>query len=837
LGNPGKYIPALLQHFSRLQDEDVSPVDYQLWVDKEFVTADTPELVLEKQKYTELALLYSRYQDLKIGEGWLDFSDLISYTLQLFKTRQNILHEYQKKYKYVLVDEFQDTNYSQNCLVNLLAGNGNHLTVVADDDQSIYRWRGAAISNVIKFKTVYPNCQTIVLTDNFRSTQSILDRSYDLIQYNNPDRLEVRESISKKLNSARGVLGPPISLMQYSSSDMEAEGVVTKISQLLKDEKYPLAPSDIAILVRANAHAAPFLSALNRFGIPAQFLGPGKLYEQPEVKDLLAYLKLLHDPYDDQALFRLLTIPAISFSSRTLILLNSLARKNNLSLYELIKKVQIPDALPENISLPILSEQEKKLLTKIMSILDDHLSRSRLNSVGSLLYQFMDESGILSAILKQTNDYDERKARNISKFFSRIKEYELNHSEISVSDLLSWIELSSQVGESPSASVDDWSENNAVSILTVHSAKGLEFPVVFMVNLVTQRFPSTAKAEPIPIPAALIKEELPSGDYHLQEERRLFYVGMTRAKDLLYFTYSTYYGEGKRPRKISPFIIESLGIKVTPQSQTPPQLSLLDWTPVTPPVATSTYTKPKIDYLSYSQIQTFIDCPMHYRAKYILKIPSPPSAASSFGNTIHRTLKDYYEAVRRDESPAILEIYHRNWISQGYTDKRHESLYLAKGEKYLTDYLKLNPPTRLPSKLEENFIIPLSGIKIGGKIDRVDILPNGRLEIIDYKTSTHHLTEKEASKDLQLSFYALAATNLNQPPFGCRPEDIVLSLYYFDQQKKVSVTQSAAQLQQAKLQILEYTSKIEDSDYRCSGSIICKDCDFKILCDIDTGSA
>ncbi|TSC84187.1 MAG: hypothetical protein G01um101416_1126, partial [Microgenomates group bacterium Gr01-1014_16] len=206
------------------------------------------------------------------------------------------------------------------------------------------------------------------------------------------------------------------------------------------------------------------------------------------------------------------------------------------------------------------------------------------------------------------------------------------------------------------------------------------------------------------------------------------------------------------------------------------------------------------------------------------------SAASSFGNTIHVTLKDFYSHPGNN----IIELLKKNWTSEGYSSKSHEQAYFARGEKYLTEYLEKNfDPKHLPVKLEEPFMLPLSPmLKIGGKIDRVDQLSDDKIEVIDYKTSVTLPTQKDVDKDLQLSFYALVATLLREPPFNRKPEDVLLSLYFFDQQKKVSTTRTVAQLEEAKQQIFSYADQISYSDFKCSGSKLCQLCDFKILCDV-----
>ena len=323
LGNPTKFISGMLQHFSRLKDEDVNPTQYLAWVNSKSEIRNPKQIQNSKskilnenkeeiEKYKELANAYRTYEELKVKEGVADYSDLIANTLKLFRTRKNVLKRYQDQFKYVLIDEFQDTNFAQNELAILLAGERKNITAVADDDQAIYRWRGAAISNVMMFRKRFPKVKIIVLTKNYRSTKEILDRSYDLIQNNNPDRLEVAEKIEKKLESVRRINGEKIEVIYADRVENEGDHVAKEI-QRIHSLTHPSSNityewKDFAILVRANNHAEPFVRALSRAGIPYQFLGPGQLFRQPEIKDLIAYLKILYNFEDNVAMYRVLSM-------------------------------------------------------------------------------------------------------------------------------------------------------------------------------------------------------------------------------------------------------------------------------------------------------------------------------------------------------------------------------------------------------------------------------------------------------------------------------------------------------------------------------------------------
>lgn len=803
LGNPNKFIEGLLQHFSRLQDECVTPDDYLKYA-KNYKNDEE----LEVKKVNELSKSYKFYTELKLKNNVLDFGDLIVYVIKLFKDRPNVLKKYQENFKYILVDEFQDTNFAQNELVVLLAGKEQNITVVADDDQAIYRFRGAAVSNVIQFRNTFPNTKVIVLSKNYRSNQEILDKSYELIQHNNPDRLEVVENINKKLKSLSDSKTYKVKQIHTKTSQDEASEVASEILSLIDNSKDKYNYSDIAVLVRANNHAESFIREFERQGIQHQFLGPSKLFEKEEIVDLISYLKVLYNPEDSISFYRLLSSEVLDISSLELVKISSTAKKNSLSIFE------------------VIAENNNEKIVKILTLIDKHLKVINKETAGQILYDYINEVGIYQKIIE---DGEEAKAKNIAKFFEKIKSFEEENKNAGVTSVVDYIDLLTEVGESPSVTDGDWQENNAVNILTVHSSKGLEFPVVFLVNLVGERFPSRERHEQIPIPEELIKEVLPKGDFHLQEERRLFYVGMTRAKERLYLTSADFYGDGKRIKKISPFVLEALG-ETTRENKKADRNVKIEYKNNTKDIAVEKKeTKIKIDYLSVSQIETFKTCPMHYKLKYIYKLATPPSASISFGVSIHNTLKDFYQDITDSKKSDILSIYKKNWIEEGYQNKKHKTEFFKKGEQYLLGFLENGYESKTSTiALEQKFNVKIdTTLKIGGTIDRVDDLGKGRYEIIDYKTGANIPSQKEVDKDMQLSFYALALTNL----YKVEPEDIKLSLYYLDTQEKITTRRTGEDLENLKKEILEIREEIENSDFKCNGNYFCQQgCEYSIFC-------
>ena len=833
LGNPNKFLEALIQHFSRLKDEDVNPLQYLEYAkgisNIKYQISNKEDV----EKIKELANAYQTYEELKVKEGVMDFSDLISNTLKLFRTRKNILNSYRKQFKYILVDEFQDTNYAQNELAILISGDKKNITVVGDDDQSIYRFRGSSVSNIIQFRKRFPKTKVVTLTQNYRSTAEILKSSYQLIQFNNPDRLEVKEKINKKLTSAQNINGERVEFIYQNRVEDEASIVSQKVKELT-NSKYKY--QDIAILVRANDHSESFIRALERAKIPYQFLGPGRLFHQEEIKNLISYFKVLYNFEDSISLYRVLTMPIFNFDAIEIAALLNISKRKNYTLFETMDKVDET----------YLSENSKEKIKKIISMIKRHLGLVPKETGGQILYFFLQDSGLLRQMINIKSEKEEKMAQNIAKFFDKLKSYEVEHKSASVFDIVDWIDLSIEMGESPLASNFDWTENNAVNILSIHSSKGLEFPVVFLVNLISGRFPTRERKETIPIPAALIKEILPEGDYHLEEERRLFYVGMTRAKNRLFLTASSFYGQGKRERKISPFVYDALGTEYVEKivqglnKKQEAQLSLLEWGGRSGSEELALRAEKalggsnEITYLSYSQIQTFDVCPLHYKLKYILKIPTPQTGAASFGTSIHSTLRDFYQSVLKGEKLKVshaLSILEKNWINEGFLSRDHEKKFFEKAKRIIENFVKNNfDKNKLPIALELPFQFVLGNLKIGGRIDRIDNIGGNKIEIIDYKTGKNTFDEKKLASDPQLNVYALAATEVHDKILHKKPEEVVLSLYFLESNKKLTTTRTPEQLKEAKKSILQKAQEISKSEFLCSGSVLCVNCEYKMLC-------
>jgi len=375
LGNPTKFVRAMLSHFSRLKDELVSPQDYLDYAEKQTLAQDQAEAGLEAKdevkRLAEIANAFHVYNKLLLDNSALDFGDLINYTLELFKKRPKVLNLLNSRFKYVLVDEFQDTNLAQYELLKLLAGPKNNITVVGDDDQSIFKFRGASISNILHFQKDYPKAKFISLTDNYRSGQKILDAAYDFIQLNNPDRLEIKLKLSKKLKSQVKDMAEVehIAAADYLS---EVESVINKIMELMSASSAGtsvdrLKWNDFAVLARSHATLEPFLNKFDAEAIPYIYFANKGLYNKPIILDLLSYFRLLDNYHESAALYRVLKFPIFKITSHAIVELNSLARRKSWSLYQ---------ALKQGSSLE-LDEASKEGVRKLLEMLHKHSEEAK----------------------------------------------------------------------------------------------------------------------------------------------------------------------------------------------------------------------------------------------------------------------------------------------------------------------------------------------------------------------------------------------------------------------------------------------------------------------------
>ncbi len=828
LGDPTRHLEGLLSLFSRAKDEDVTAEEYMTYANSlQEAARSNPrdeELGELARQQAEVAESYQRYQELMASAGYVDFGDQITLMLRLLRGHPLILREYQDRYRYILVDEFQDTNYAQFQLVKLLAARHKNITVVGDDDQSIYKFRGAAISNILNFLEVYPEAKQIVLTRNYRSPQTILDTAYRLIRHNDPDRLEIKSGIDKRLQAQNKGRGELIHL-HCDTLSSEADRVAQAIEELRRKEGLPY--RDVAILVRANRDAEPFLRSLNMRSIPWRFTGNQGLYAREEIRLLISFLKSLADFEDSLSLFSLASSEVYQLDMVDLIPCMSLAKRKNLSLHHVFSHLSEFPELEE------LSEEGRATLSKMMEDIRKFSRAANQRGTGEVLYEFLTATGYLKRLASGTDPVQEEKVQNIARFFNLLHGVSQVLMQDRVFEFLRHLEMLMEAGDDPAVAEAD-PDLDAVQVLTVHKAKGLEFPVVFLVGLVSDRFPSRQRKDSIELPQALVKDILPGGDFHLQEERRLFYVGMTRAQKRLYFTSALDYG-GARSKKPSRFLLEALD---KPQVD----FSLLKTAPLEviqkhAPRATPGQQGPpvrgdgEILVLSHRQVDDYQTCPLKYKYIHVLRVPILQHHTVIYGNALHQAVQEYLRAKmagRSLEIGTLFAIFENAWRSEGFLSREHEELRFQAGRKALIEFHEKESHTpSIPTYVERGFSFSLGNNRITGRWDRVDIA-EGRARIIDYKSSEvrdQKEADEKAKKSLQLQIYAMAYKEMA----GSLPETV--ELHFLGTPWIGEARLQEKDLEKARRIIEEAASGIRRCNYGAHpGYIDCGFCPYERIC-------
>lgn len=834
LGNPTKFIQALISHFSHCKDQAIYPEDYLAYAEKLKTRDDAPEDT-ETERINEVASAYHAYQRLLLENSSLDFGDLINYCLKLFQQRPLILKKYREKFKYILVDEFQDTNWAQYELVKILAAPKNNLTVCADDDQAIYRWRGASFSNIIQFKKDFPQAKQVSLVRNYRSSQNILDLSYKFIKANDPDRLECVNKIDKKL-IADAKDGGAIEHISAKDASNEAAKVIWKISEILKQDR-DASYSDFAILVRANSHADPFIRALERAGMPFQFLASRGLYSKSGVLDAISYFKLLDDYHESQAVYRILSMPFLEIPPQDIMKLIQYSRQRTKSLYESMEELPLIYGI---------ASKTREKINFVLSLIKNHSILARSKSVCEILAAFLQDSGYLKYLAGKD---DKEQIDFLNQFYKKAKNFEEAALEPTLSNFMRELNLEIESGEEGKIGFDIEQGPDMVKVMTIHGAKGLEFKYVFLANMVDKRFPTIERRDPIELPDDLIKDIKPKGDVHLQEERRICYVAMTRAKRGLYFTSAEDYG-GARKKKLSRFMIE-LGYNDKSEARTS-DVGESDFPQNLEGIPTPRYPVPSYqlpDHFSYSQLAAFDKCPLQYKFAFILKIPVKGKAVFSFGKTMHNTLyqflkqaneasgikqKNLFGFAEKDLGAKLLsgidKIYDDNWIDEWYEDKSQKEDYYKLGKQIVKDFYGefiKNPPKILmvdnAPALELPFNMKIGDYAVRGRIDRVDEAGDG-VAIVDYKTGSAKDKLDAESKE-QLLIYQIAAEEI----FKLKPRQLIY--HYLEENKKASFLGTDKDKAGLKEKIIAEIEAIKNSDFAPTPGWQCGFCDFKGICD------
>ena len=444
-----------------------------------------------------VARVYQQYQINLFENNALDFGDLILLTVKLFRERPEILEHYQNKFRFILVDEYQDINIAQYQLVKLLSNRDHNLFVVGDPDQSIYKFRGADLSNILRFEQDFPHSRVIKLEQNYRSTKVILEGATNLIKHNK-NRKEKELWTDKKG-------GEKIMCFEAASALDEALFVSQEIIKLNKEEDKAF--KNFAILYRTNAQSRAFEEIFNKQGVPFRIVGGLRFYERKEVKDILAYLRFIYDQKDGVSFLRIINNAKLGIGKITLSKIETLARKSNLNFHQ---------ALKQELRVIKISTGRKEAIKKFTSLIDEFNEKKKEIKGSELLIKLIKKINYYEELKKEGEFKAQSKIENIKELILAVQEFEENNEDKSITAFLEYVALITDIDLYKG-------EEDVVTVMTLHSAKGLEFPVVFITGFEEGIFPHSR---------SLNSEE------ELEEERRLCYVGMTRAKERLYLTYA-----------------------------------------------------------------------------------------------------------------------------------------------------------------------------------------------------------------------------------------------------------------------------------------------------------
>ncbi len=491
----------------------------------------------------KVSLVYAQYQKWLHTSNAMDFDDLLVKPIELFEKKKNVLELYQHRFKFILVDEFQDTNRAQYHVVRLLGNLHQNVAVVGDDAQSIYSFRGADIRNILDFQRDYPKCQLFRLEQNYRSTKAIIAVADSLIRFN-------KEQLQKNLWTANAQ-GESVSILQCSDDREEGTQIVRAIQKESLKRKLDL--KDFAVLYRTNAQSRALEEAFRKNAIPYEIVGGVRFYERKEIKDVLAYLRFLINPSDEESMLRIINTPARGIGDISIEHLQKYAAKYGLPLADALKHIN---------EIGELTDRAKNSLKQFWMFIEKFQSLRAQMSLSELSRSLVDELGILAAYKEERTAESMGRWENIQELLSAISEFSHERDDASLESFLEEVSLV--------ADIDNWEDqHNAVTLMTLHASKGLEFPVIFIAGL---------EEGLLPFYASSIEQ------IDLEEERRLFYVGITRAKQKLYMTHTnlryrfgdvSYPAESRFLSELGSEHVERLSFRA-PQQHTPSALMEID---------------------------------------------------------------------------------------------------------------------------------------------------------------------------------------------------------------------------------------------------------------------
>ena len=841
LAEPGQFLSDFIAFFSRCQDELVSSKDYQAFADTLAAELEAEKTALDEDTLSErsehvalqqeIARAYRASEEILREKRAVAINGLISDTVALLKSDKERRQRLQERFKHILVDEFQDTNIAQLELLHLLSDDSRNIVVVGDNDQAIYRFRGASFGSFKLFLERFTGWQEgqdstpyrVALTENYRSTPNILRVATQAIGMN-----EISPEFPKKVLQPNKLEGRKIRIVELETPEAEAAWIA---DELERPHKAGRRWQDFAVLYRQHAHRDFLVEELSGRKIPF-VISKLSILEHPLVRDVLAYLSLIAKPFDDIACARVLSAPAWHLTPEDLVrLAERAAKKRGTPLYDVLQSPQ--GELPFD-----RSPGASKLLLEFLANQRKTLKRRTAREILVDLVEWLE-------VTQRAGVQDRKYVNQLAQF---IKDWEPKSDTRSLPEFLEYLDYFQQADGT--ISLEDDVPGDAVQLMTVHGAKGLEFSHVFLMRVNSNAFPARNRSPLFEFPLRLMKEELPQGDFHIQEERRLFYVALTRAQDRLTITTVTekknkvpvfiedlvmepavrrrdllqLAPKVKMPEKGDKNANEPLSGQLFPAAEEPPKIfsRIAEWAETFHPPS------PEPLKLSSSAVENYRKCPQQYAFGYLWSLKEGPRATLSFGSVMHTTIKRFVDQLKKGVQlpfEEVQRIYETEWSSAGYEDEYQEAEYKKDGLEQLKAFhavIRAAPPEVLEQ--EKGFELPLENdVILTGRMDQVNALGRNEVEIVDYKTGRPK-KDALANKDLQLSIYALAAREI----FEWNPVRLVF--HYLQNNHTQVTTRDSKQIDEAEKIIQETAADIRAQHFPSKPGFACRSCAYKLIC-------
>jgi DNA helicase-2/ATP-dependent DNA helicase PcrA len=929
-GNPAPFLAKVIERIDRLKDEMVSSAEYLAWAESLASSEDEAERDCSPRE-AEFARLYAAHDRLLDEMGAMDFGEMIVRAIRLLEESSAARRRLSERYRAVLVDEYQDTNYAQQQLLRLLVSDHRNVVVVGDDDQSIYRFRGASRKNIVEFRETFPDAEVIALETNYRSHQKILEAAHAVVEPN-------EQRLPKKLKAARSrtVLGlDPVSFWRCENERAQAQAVAGEIERLIADG---VDPAETAVLVRSVRNEGQLMAtALEERGIPYRLIGGAGFFERSEVRDLLAWLRLLADPQDSRAVVRALMRPPVELGPVDLARCTAIARR---------RKSDMISALGAALGSPDVPPEARQRISTFLK-----LHRSAYRAFDEMrpdlfVHRLIERIGLRKQHLFNTSSESFERLVNIAKFADLAAGWVRRRPGRTSRDFAEYVSAVSAAGLREDEAVVH-GHPSAVQVMTMHGAKGLEFDCVYVLGVQQSRMPGRRRSGEL-VPDALLKEDLPetSSEAHVAEMRRLLHVAMTRARKRLVLSWPRVAGAGDQSeQKPSAFYEEAraaigaaederkeelLGIhedlyaafrmlrdevmggvqqvgarmgemRLDAHLDAPAAVarymellklaSLIERHPrpeelpaaiaeinslITQAASLEQrqlYEESNLDellleterenlrrrrivgehtdvsleaylpirggglMLSATDIEVYRTCPLRYKFARVYNIPKEQTLQQRFGILVHQVLERYHsqlanqetlegvDAIREPTPDKLMTLFETGWRRLGFGDSNEERQLHEKAIAALERYHeRFAGDTGAPVWFERNFSFRIGPHMLRGRVDRVDRLPDGSYELIDYKTGRAR-TPSQLKDDIQLSLYQIGAKE------SWKLESSRQSYYYVLDDEKVPLQPTEEDVIRITDTATEVATAILAQDFDPTPSYAaCSICDFQLIC-------